>query len=65
VHDAESGVRRTLWMRPKMSAQWHEAVEKRRAELDGFFTARALRPFYMIGAFDGEAMSQYFFEAAA
>ena len=65
VHDAESGVRRTLWMRPKLRAQWHEAVARRRAELDGFFAARALRPFYMIGAFDGEAMSQYFFEAAA
>ena len=29
------------------------------------FAARAIRPFYVNGAFDGEAMSHYFFEAAA
>jgi len=64
VHDAESGVRRTLWMRPKLRAQWHDAVAARRAELNGLFAGRSLRPFYVAGAFDGEAMSQYFFELA-
>jgi uncharacterized protein (DUF58 family) len=65
LHDAETGVRRTLWMRPRLRARWHDAVAKRRAELDRFFAARALRPFYVTGRFDGEAMSRYFFEAAA
>ena len=65
LHDVETGVRRTLWMRPRLRAQWHDAVAKRRAELDRFFTARALRPFYVTGRFDGQAMSRYFFEAAA
>ena len=65
LHDAESGVRRTLWMRPKLRAQWHDAVAKRRSELDRLFAAQSLRPFYVSGAFDGEAMSRYFFEAAA
>lgn len=65
LHDAETGVRRTLWMRPKLRTQWRDAVVKRRAELDGFFAARSVRPFYVTGTFDGEAMSQYFFEAAA
>jgi uncharacterized protein (DUF58 family) len=65
LRDAESGVRRTLWMRPKLRNQWREAVAHRRAELDRLFAARAIRPFYVSGAFDGEAMSQYFFEAAA
>jgi uncharacterized protein (DUF58 family) len=65
LHDAETGVRRTLWMRPKLRTQWRHAVAKRRAELDGFFAARSVRPFYLTGTFDGEAMSQYFFEAAA
>ena len=65
LRDAETGVRRTLWMRPKLRTQWRDAVAKRRAELNGFFAARSARPFYVTGTFDGEAMSQYFFEAAA
>lgn len=65
LHDAESGVRRTLWMRPALRTRWSDAVAKRRAELDGFFAARSLRPFYVIGEFGGDAMSQYFFEAGA
>lgn len=65
LHDAESGVRRTLWLRPKLRTRWHDAVAKRCAELDAFFAARALRPFYVMGEFAGEAMSQYFFEAGA
>ena len=65
LHDAESGVRRTLWMRPALRTRWSDAVAKRRAELDGFFAARSLRPFYVIGEFGGDAMSKYFFEAGA
>ncbi|MBU0601080.1 MAG: MxaS protein [Gammaproteobacteria bacterium] len=65
LRDAESGVRRTLFLRPKLRAQWREGVAARRAELDAFFSARDLRAFYIHGAFDAEAMSQYFFEATA
>jgi len=64
LRDAETGVRRTLWMRPKLRAQWRAAVANRRAALNGFFAARGLRPFYVIGAFDSDAMSRYFFELA-
>jgi uncharacterized protein (DUF58 family) len=65
LYDAESGTRRTLWIRPKLRMQWRDAVAHRRAELDQFFAARAIRPFYVTGAFNGEAMSHYFFEATA
>jgi len=65
LHDAESGVRRTLWMRPRLRAQWRYAVARRRAKLEHVLTACSLRPFYVTGAFDGEALSQYFFEASA
>ena len=65
LRDSESGVRRTLWIRPKVRDKWREAVANRRATLDRLFSERAIRPFYMNGAFDGEAMSHYFFEAAA
>jgi uncharacterized protein (DUF58 family) len=63
--DAESGARRTLWLRPKLRSQWRHAVARRRTELDALFAARAIRPFYVAGAFDAEAMSQYFLEASA
>lgn len=65
LRDTESGVRRTIWMRPKIRDRWRDAVANRRAALDRLFSSRAIRPFYVTGAFDGEAMSHYFFEAAA
>ncbi|WP_116810088.1 DUF58 domain-containing protein [Steroidobacter cummioxidans] len=63
LRDVESGRRSTLWLRPNMRARWHEAVERRRAELNALFTARGIRPFYISGEFDSEALSHYFFEA--
>jgi len=65
LEDAESGASRTLWMRPKLRAQWRENVGLRRLELDRFFASRQIRPFYVTGAFDADAMSEYFFEANA
>jgi hypothetical protein len=65
VHDSESGVRRTLWVRPRLREAWRAAVARRRVALDRSFERRELRPFYVTGSFDGEAMSRYFFEAAA
>jgi hypothetical protein len=64
LHDVESGVRRTLWVRTNLRTLWSEAVAHRRAELDRLFAARSLRPFYVTGAFDADAMTQYFLEVA-
>jgi hypothetical protein len=63
IRDAESGARRTLWLRPRLRQQWRQAVAQRRAELNAFFATHAIRPFYVEGAFDGDALSRYFFEA--
>lgn len=65
LRDAETGARRTLWLRPKLREQWREGVASRREQLERIFAARSIRPFHVRGAFDGEALSQYFFEAAA
>lgn len=65
LRDVESGRRSTVWLRPSMRARWHDAVERRRAELNTLFAARGIRPFYMSGEFNSEALSQYFFEATA
>jgi hypothetical protein len=65
LRDVESGAQRTLWMRPRMREKWLESAAARRTELNQLFATRAMRPFYVTGHFDGEAMSQYFFEVAA
>jgi uncharacterized protein (DUF58 family) len=65
MRDMESGQQRTLWIRPKMRERWREAAAARRAELEEMFVERGMRAFYMVGRFDSEAMSKYFFEVAA
>jgi uncharacterized protein (DUF58 family) len=65
LRDMESGAQRTVWIRPRLRVKWRESIEARRAELNQVFAARALRPFYVLGSFDSEAMSQYFFEVAS
>jgi uncharacterized protein (DUF58 family) len=65
LRDAESAGRHALWLRPKLRSQWREAVAERRTTLNAFFSNRGLRPFWVHGAFDADAMSEYFFEANA
>ena len=62
VNDAESGAQRMVWLRDGIRARWLDGVARRRAELAGLFGARGIRPFYVEGAFDPEAMSRYFLE---
>jgi hypothetical protein len=63
LRDAESGARRTLWLRPRLRQEWRRAVAQRRAEIDSYFAAHAIRPFYVEGTFNADALSRYFFEA--
>jgi uncharacterized protein (DUF58 family) len=63
LRDAESGARRTLWLRPWLRQEWRRAVAQRRAEIDTYFATHAIRPFYVEGAFNADALSRYFFEA--
>lgn len=62
VRDAESHERRALWMRPALRAQWRDAVADRRAQIETLCRAHGVRPFYLSGAFDPEALSRYFLE---
>jgi uncharacterized protein (DUF58 family) len=64
LRDVESGVQRTLWMRPTLREKWRQSAAARTAELARFFAARGMRPFHITGKFDNEAMSKYFFEVA-
>ena len=65
IHDAETGVQRTLWLRPRLRNRWRDAVSHRREELNRVFASRGVRPFYVLGAFNAEAMSKYFIEGIA
>ena len=65
LRDAERGTLRMLWLRPKLRAQWRDAVQARQAAIREFFLQRGRRAFFAVGGFDADAMSQYFFEAAA
>lgn len=62
LRDAESGARRTLWVRPRLRQDWLQAVGRRRAEIKSYFASYGLRPFYIEGPFDADALSRYFFE---
>ncbi len=63
LRDIETGHRRGLWLRPVIRRRWKEAFEQRRADLQKLFADRGMRPFFMTGPFDADALSRYFFEA--
>lgn len=68
VSDAETGVRRTLWLRETLRRHWRGAVASRRDELHALFDARALPPFELMdgeGRFDAEALTRHFMECVA
>ncbi|RZF27393.1 DUF58 domain-containing protein [Paraburkholderia sp. UYCP14C] len=65
VNDAETGEERRVWLSRGVRERWHEGVARRRDELAAVFGARGIRPFYVEGAFDPEAMSRYFLEVTA
>jgi uncharacterized protein (DUF58 family) len=65
VDDAETGERRTVWLRGKTRRDWRDAVARRRAEIQRLFDKRGIRPFYVQGEFNAEALSRYFLEAVA
>lgn len=65
VRDAETGARRTLWMRESLRRRWTDAVQARREALRAVFDAHGLAPFDLQGRFDAEALTRHFLEAVA
>ncbi|MCL1962623.1 MAG: hypothetical protein FWG56_12835 [Desulfovibrionaceae bacterium] len=64
LSDAETGARRSLWMRESLRARWRETVADRRVELAAVFASHDMQPFYLQGRFDAEALTRYFLEMA-
>jgi hypothetical protein len=65
LSDAETGVRRSLWMRESLRTRWRDAVAARRAELTRLFDRHGMPPVHIHGRFDAEALTRYFTERVA
>ena len=61
LEDPESGRRRTVWLRPRLRERIAAAFEERRARLARRFLDQDIRPFFLIGDFRAEALSEFFF----
>ncbi len=60
VADPETGVRRLVWWRAALRAQWREALDQRREALLQLFRAHRLRPLFIEGGFDADAVTRHF-----
>lgn len=65
LSDAETGARRSLWMRESLRTRWRAAVAQRRTELTALFEAHGMPAFHLQGRFDAEALTRYFMETTA
>jgi uncharacterized protein (DUF58 family) len=60
VVDPESGTRRVVWWRPALRDRWQAAHLQRRADLQQCFRAHALKPLFIEGRFDADAVTRHF-----
>lgn len=60
VVDPESGRERLVWWRPALRERWHAQRLQRRDDLLQAFRAQRLRPLFMEGAFDADAVTRHF-----
>jgi uncharacterized protein (DUF58 family) len=60
--DAESGAQRLLWWRPSLRERWARAARERRAALLAAFAQARLRPLFIEGAFDADAVTRHFLQ---
>ncbi|MDZ5458338.1 DUF58 domain-containing protein [Azohydromonas lata] len=60
--DAETGARRLLWWRPALRRRWEEAALQRREALSEMFARERLRPLFIEGEFDADAVTRHFLQ---
>lgn len=58
--DPESGQRRLVWWRPALRMHWQRAHAERREALLRAFAAQRLRPLFIEGGFDADAVTRHF-----
>jgi len=64
VRDPESGVQRTVLVRPALRRKLAAAYRERALALERLFARRSTRPLFITGAFRSAQVSQYFLGAA-
>jgi len=60
VVDPETGRRRLVWWRPALRRAWRASQQARRDELVGLFQSRLVRPLFVEGRFDADAVTRHF-----
>jgi len=60
VVDPESGHRQLVWWRPALREQWLAAQQQRRDALLKVFRSNRLKPLFIEGAFDADAVTRHF-----
>ena len=60
VVDPESGRRQLVWWRPALRERWLAARQQRRDALLQLFRAQRLKPLFIEGAFDADAVTRHF-----
>jgi hypothetical protein len=60
VIDPESGRQRLVWWRPGLRARWEAAHAQRREALLQLFRARRLKPLFIEGGYDADAVTRHF-----
>ena len=65
VADAETGAKRTLFIRSKLRERIIQSFEDRRATINAMFMRFDMPPFYVEGNFDADALSEYFYQFVA
>lgn len=65
VTDAETGERRTLFIRKELREKIVQSFENRREEIYELFMRFDMPPFYVEGDFDADLMTEYFHQSVA
>lgn len=60
VVDPESGHRRLVWWRPALRERWQRLHAERREALTQVFVSQRLRPLFIEGGFDADAVTRHF-----
>lgn len=60
AYDPEGGALKLLWWRPALREKWLAAQQERRAALLQVFDKHRLKPLFMEGAFDADAVTRHF-----
>ncbi|MFA6178213.1 MAG: DUF58 domain-containing protein [Candidatus Methylopumilus sp.] len=65
VTDCETGERRTLFLRKPLRERIVQSFENRRAAIEALFMRYDMPPFFVEGAFDADALTDYFHQFVA